>query len=501
MPLARRESPSAKEDPGDALADHVPALAWAHDASGRLTHVNPAWLAFRGRSRAEEIGRRFDASVHPADRAHVQDLLAEGHAEVEIECRMQRADGAWRWMWGRVAPRLDAGGKRLGSAGACLDVTDRRRAEKERRRAVKMDALERLAGGLAHDVSNVLMVMMGHASLSLPRLGADDPLRKRLEEILRAGDRAAALTGRLLAFSRKPAPVGGSADLATALDAMEDTVRRLVGDEVAIATEIEGGLPPLRAEGGQLTEVVTNLASNARDAMPRGGRLTISATRASREGSGPGVLLRVTDTGEGMSPETVEHLFEPYFTTKGKGRGAGLGLAMVYGIVHQCGGHVEVASEPGKGTTVSAWFPLADAAPAAAAPLPSEAWPRGDESVLLVEDEASIRATLAGVLRDHGYEVMEAGDGEAALRAAEAHAGRIHLLVTDVAMPGMTGPEVARRLAAKDPSLAVLFVSGTAGDLSRSGGGEAWAFLRKPFTPDVFLRKVRDVLGPRSRRR
>ncbi len=364
-----------------------------------------------------------------------------------------------------------------------------------------MEAVGRLAGGVAHDFNNLLTAILGFSHLALQQV--DDPaLRADLEQVIVTAERAARLTSQLLAFSRQQPQTVKLADVAESLTALEPMLRCLIGADVALATEFAPNLGRVAVDPGQLEQVVMNLAVNARDAMQSGGRLTLRASTSvaepdERRPQGY-VVIEVADTGSGMDAETLARVFEPFFTTKEEGRGTGLGLSTVYGIVRQSGGTVSVESRPGVGTSFFVNLPIAspaamtEAAGAAASP----AVTRGSETVLVVEDEQSVRAVLVAALMAGGYEVIEARDGADAERSGLNLERRIDLLVTDVAMPGMSGWELARRLAAVRPNLRVLYLSGYADEATHQGTvvrGDP-RFLQKPFVASRLLARVRDLL-------
>jgi signal transduction histidine kinase len=382
--------------------------------------------------------------------------------------------------------------------------------QEQLRRSQRLEALGQLAGSVAHDFNNLLTVITGFSELVLQRLGATDPPRSYLEEITKAGERASALTRQLLAFSRRQVLETKVLDLNGVVTDAEQLLRRVVGETVELRSHLSPDLWPVRADRGQLDQVVLNLAVNARDAMPHGGRLTLETANVELdEGYAqhhpplrPGAYVRLTasDTGLGMTPEVQAHIFEPFFTTKAPGKGTGLGLATVYGIVKQSGGYIWVYSEPEHGTTFKIYLPRAvdGALSEADVSAPLLAAPGGTETILVVEDDAPLRALVRGVLAASGYTVLEARAGEEAVRLGEQYAGPIHLLLTDVVMPGLSGRELAERLAARHPGLRVLFMSGyTDQVVVEQGMLEARApFLQKPFSPETLRRKLREVLDP-----
>jgi signal transduction histidine kinase len=401
---------------------------------------------------------------------------------------------------------------RLGPAiERCLRESEerkaRRAAEERLRQAEKMEAIGQLAGGVAHDFNNLLGVIQGYGELLLKDSLGDSVQRKRIEEILQATERGAALTRQLLAFSRQQPIEARSLDLNAVVIGLKSMVTRLIGENVEITTRLSEGLHLVKADPAQLEQVLLNLAVNARDAMRGGGRLIIETSNVDLDDTyalshpdasrGPHVLLTVSDTGHGMVPETLSHIFEPFFTTKEAGKGTGLGLATVYGIARKSGGHVGVYSEPGHGTTFKVYFPRTEEGLTAATPPPSpEVHRPGSETVLLVEDEPALQAVILELLQQGGYTVIEGPTPEAALAAAEEHHGPIHLVLTDLVMPRVSGLEAVARVRCWRPDVKVLYMSGytSAGAEHQAALPEGHAFLQKPFSFDALLRKVRDVL-------
>jgi nitrogen-specific signal transduction histidine kinase/ActR/RegA family two-component response regulator len=387
------------------------------------------------------------------------------------------------------------------------DITARKDLEEQLRQSQKMEAIGRLAGGIAHDFNNLLTAISGYCELLLMGLGTGDPLRRICDEITKAADRAAALTRHLLAFSRKQVLQPKVLDLNAVVSAIDPMLRRLIGEDLELTILSAPTLGRVKADRVQIEQVLVNLAVNARDAMPRGGKLIIETADVELDEAyvrrlvdvraGSYVLLAVSDTGSGMDAETLAHIFEPFFTTKEPGKGTGLGLSTVYGIVKQSGGYIFVYSELNRGTTFKIYLPRVEeevplpdqnAVPA----IPTEGW----ETVLLVEDEQPVRALVREILQRNGYAVLEAGHGREALQISDRYPGPIHLMVTDVVMPGISGCELAEHLASRRPDTKVLYVSGYTDNalLNHDMTDPTIAFLQKPFTTYALARKVREVL-------
>ncbi|MDQ3997137.1 MAG: PAS domain S-box protein [Gemmatimonadota bacterium] len=453
--------------------------------------------------------------VHPDDRARVEATLeaaVAGTAESWTEeYQFLRGDGLYAAVLDRGLIVRGLGGQPVRMIGCMADLTERRRLEDQLRQSQKMEAVGRLAGGVAHDFNNVLTVVKSFSDFLLEDLDKLDPRRSDVEEIAKAADRAAALTRKLLAFSRKQVMRPEPLDLNAVVAGMEKMLERLIGEDVRVVTSLEPGLFPVEADPSSIEQAILNLAVNARDAMPDGGILTIrtknemldKADAAWAIRPGRYAMLSVSDTGHGMDVTTQARVFEPFFTTKPQGQGTGLGLAMVYGIVKQSGGHVWVESKPDEGTTFTVYLPQPsdiDAGAFRAGPRsagePHPAHARGGETILLVDDEEAVRSSARRALERAGYDVIAATDGSDALRLFTEHDGGIHMVVTDVVMPGLSGRELVGRLRIMRPKLRVLFVSGyTEEGVRRQGVLEPGAaYLEKPFTPERLLRKVREVL-------
>jgi two-component system cell cycle sensor histidine kinase/response regulator CckA len=380
--------------------------------------------------------------------------------------------------------------------------------EAQLRQSQKMEAVGRLAGGVAHDFNNLLTVIRGYSELILSRQASDDPSRREMEEVKKAADRAAGLTRQLLSFSRRQFVAAKVVDLNAVVMNMDGMLRRLIGEDIIeLWTDLDPQLWPIRADPGQMEQVIMNLAVNARDAMPTGGRLLIESRnvtigkgtrpKAAIVEDGSYVMLALKDSGHGMSEEVQSHLFEPFFTTKESGKGTGLGLSTVYGIVKQSGGVIGIESKPGQGTTCTIFFPKVDEAAHVAPDTGGAAvQAHGRETILIVEDDPAVRGLVHEALRLNGYEVLVARHGIEALLAGARHLGPIHLLLTDVVMPQMSGPEVAEKLAVLRPSIKVLYMSGYPDHpvFSKGGVKEGTAFLQKPFTTNALAQKVREVL-------
>jgi two-component system cell cycle sensor histidine kinase/response regulator CckA len=501
----------------ETLLGNAPVGLAFIDPGLRYALCNEALAAMNGLPAAAHVGREVAGVVPglwPRLEPAYRRVLEAGHPQPGVEVRGETAAAPGRE--GHYVVNLypvGVGGTLLGVGVVVVDVTERRSLEDQLRQAQKMDAVGQLAGGVAHDFNNLLTIISGYSDLLLQSLPAGDPSRGLVEEIHRAGERSAALTRQLLVFSRKQVVQPRVVDLNEVVADAEKLLRRVIGEDVRLETALRPLAGRVKADPGQLEQVLMNLAVNARDAMPTGGRLTIETADVELDESyarlrpgvepGPHVLLAVSDTGTGMPDEIKARIFEPFFTTKGVGKGTGLGLAVVHGIVKEAGGHLGVYSEVGKGTTFKAYLPRVDQ-PAGAGRSKSaiRPVPRGSETLLLVEDEDGVRALSRHVLQGCGYNVLEAADGREALRVAGRHEGPVHLLVTDVVMPGgLGGRQLADQVLGLHPRAKVLYVSGYTDDAVVRHGvlEEHVAFLQKPFGPTALACKVREVLDSPGR--
>jgi PAS domain S-box-containing protein len=469
------------------------------DRDGRYLRVAPTSSDLLLREASELVGRRLHEVLprEQADRflAVIRSSLASGRpTTIEYSLAIH---GREVW-FSAVATPLEADtvlwvARSVNEQKLAEDAL--RRSEEQLRQALKMEAVGRLAGGVAHDFNNLLTSVLGHADLAITRVHPSDPLHDDLLEIKSAGARAAALTQQLLAFSRKQVLAPRVLDLNGIVAGIARMLRRTIGEDIELITRLAPELGSVRADPVQMEQVILNLAVNARDAMPLGGRLVIETANVDLA-KGRGVRVTVTDTGVGMSEEVRAHLFEPFFTTKEVGKGTGLGLATAYGIVQQSGGTISVTSAPGQGTSFLVDLPLVRGEPVSPERLPAPLPGSGSETILLVEDEDAVRNLTRRVLEHHGYQVLSAPSGEAAVEVSRQHTGPLHLLLTDVVMPGISGPRLAELLQAERPDLLLIFMSGYAATTLEQKIllDPASAFLQKPFTTEKLMRRVREVL-------
>src|SRR5881409_1046993 len=478
-------------------------------AGARIAECNDAMARMYGYNEARDLVETRLADLHnvsdPTNRKQIHAFIRAGYRMSDSETRKHDRDGRPRVFLNNVVGFVEDG-HLVRVWGTQRDVTEQRHLEEQFRQSQKMEAVGQLAGGIAHDFNNLLTAILGNTQLLLRELPPGDAKRGDVEEIRKASERAASLTRQLLAYSRRQMLQPEVLDLNGVVAEMDRMLRRLIGEHIALVTVLAPELGRVRADPNQLEQVIVNLAVNARDAMPDGGKLTIETANIELDATfaqthlgsvaGSYAMLAVTDTGAGMDASVRAHLFEPFFTTKEVGKGTGLGLATVYGIVKQSDGYISVYSEVGRGTSFKIYLPRIDTpAPIQASP-PKDRPDRGTETILVVEDEPAVLSLSRRALEAQGYVVLAASDASDAMRVVERHGGTIHLLLTDVVMPGLSGRELADRLAAQRPGIRVLYMSGYPGDAVVQHGTlpSGSAFLQKPFSPYGLARKVRDVL-------
>jgi PAS domain S-box-containing protein len=492
-----------------SLVQTSPLAIIALDLEGNVRSWNQAAERLFGWTESEVIGLRIQ--IIPDDEwdafYNSLDITRKAGTFTGFETTRVRKDGSLIDVSLSAAPLVDGKGNINGSVVVIADITERKKLEEQFLQAQKMEAVGRLAGGVAHDFNNLLTAIIGYSQLALARLHREDPMRREIEEIEQAGHRAAGLTNQLLAFSRRQVLQPQVLDLNVVVANLGKMLERLIGEDIVLATTLAPGIGFVKADRGQIEQIIMNLAVNSRDAMPDGGRLTIETFHADLDDSytaehldvrpGPYVVLAISDNGCGMDKETQSNIFEPFFTTKELGKGTGLGLSTVYGIVKQSGGHIGLYSEPGEGTTFKVYLPrLEESDQKHESGVTEKESLEGSETVLLVEDEASVRELARRILEAYSYTVLAASDSEDALRICETHGGNIHLMLTDVVMPGTSGRELAQLVATNHPEITVLYMSGYTDDAIVQHGvlGADTPFLQKPFSPVALARKVRETI-------
>lgn len=488
--------------------ENAPIGIYRTSRDGKFLMVNPTLLKMLDMTFEElaEFDLNNRAKWNYSRRKFVEQIEREGKI-TGLETAWQKSDGTTVFMRENARCVRGANDSVLYYEGMLEDITEQKQLEEKLRQSQKMDAIGQLAGGVAHDFNNVLTIINGYSELALRRMEEDNPLRRNLEEIKKAGKRAASLTRQLLAFSRKQMLEPKTLDLNLIVSEMDKMLRRLIGEDIDFVTVLQPELGSVKADPGQIEQVILNLAVNARDAMPRGGKLMIEtsniylddvyARKHNVVNSGNYVMLAVSDTGTGMDSEIQEHIFEPFFTTKENGKGTGLGLSTVYGIVKQSEGNIWVYSEIGCGTTFKVYLPLVDeTANFSKQESAFTDLPEGDETVLLVEDEIAVRDLVGDILRTHGYKVLVAEHCSHALEIGANFDGEIALMVTDVVMPQMSGRDLAERLSPIRPKMKILYMSGYTDSAIVHHGvlEDGTHFIQKPFAPQNFARKVRETL-------
>jgi two-component system cell cycle sensor histidine kinase/response regulator CckA len=491
-----------------------PSMFFTVDPAGVVLSVNEFGAQQLGYTAQELVGesvlRVFYEADTPQALAHVEECLAHPGRVFQWELRKVRKDGSLLWVK-EVARTVQSPDRKPVILIVCEDITDVRRLEEQLRHAQKMDAIGTLSGGVAHDFNNLLTVIKGYSNMVLSR-APDEEIRADIEAIDEAAERAASLTRQLLAFSRRQVLQPKVLNLNALVANMDKMLRRMIGADVEIITVTDPDLGSVKADPGQIEQVIMNLAVNARDAMPHGGKLTLETANADLDETyardhigvqpGPHVMLAVSDTGIGMDAKTQARIFEPFFTTKELGKGTGMGLAMIYGIVKQSSGSIWVYSERGHGTTFKVYLPRVDEQ---ADRLPREERPaatvRGTETIVLVEDDRQVRELARSILTVYGYSVLVAENTQSVAPMCEQYAGRIHLLLTDVVMPEISSKELLRQVVVRQPDIKVLYMSGyTTNAIVHYGVLDTGTFfLQKPFTPTALVSKVREVLDkPRT---
>src|SRR3984893_14451701 len=477
---------------------------------GERLYNSPSYEKILGYTPNEITATLGFEQIHPDDREKVQKAAAEARRTgvgQSVEYRMRHKNGNWLILESIASTIVDEQGSVEKLIVVNRDITKRKQLEEQFRQAQKMEAVGRLSGGVAHDFNNLLGVIIGYGEVIQEGLAPTHPLRGSVDEILKAGHPAASLTRQLLAFSRQQVLDPRVLDLNAVVKDMEKMLKRLIGEDVELKTDLRPALACVKADESQIEQVILNLVINARDAMPHGGNLTVATSNFHMDENfvrrypypvnvGNYILLSVSDSGIGMDPATKARIFEPFFTTKEKGKGTGLGLSMVYGIVKQSNGYIDVSSEVGIGTSFEIYLPKVDDAIDIATTSVTSGSLHGSETILLVEDDPSLRVLAAHTLESFGYKVLEANSGAEALEICRQHEGQIHLLLTDVVMPGMSGRVLAEQLLTQRPQLKVIYMSGYTGQTVGAHGvlAEGSYFLPKPFTREALARKIREVL-------
>ncbi len=481
------EALERREEHYRSLIEHSLDLISILNLDGTIRYASPSHERLLGHQLDELVGRNVLSFVHPDDKARVETALVHGNNGRPVECRVHHSDGSWRVLESFSRDLSHIAGVN-GMVVNARDITERKRLEEQLHHSQRLEAVGRLAGGVAHDFNNLLMVITGYSHMLLDAMHPSDPARLDLEQVVKASDRATDLTRQLLAFSRRQGVRAALVDLNALVSDMDRMLRRVLGEDIEFTAILAPQLNAVRADPGQIEQVILNMVVNARDAMPGGGKVLLE-TRNAGTPARDFVTLSIRDTGIGMDSQVLSRIFEPFFTTKE--HGTGLGLATSYGIIKENGGDLRVESAPGKGTTFRIELPVA-AQTADDLEAPSaKGVANGTETILLVEDEDGVRRVVETMLKRHGYHVLSSGSSKDALAAAGQHPGVIHLLITDMVMPGMSGRKMAECLVESRPDMKVLYVSGY-GDASVSKSDAH--FLQKPFSTEELAAKVREML-------
>jgi PAS domain S-box-containing protein len=512
---ARKEAEKARADAENkyqTLVEQVAAISYIAELgiNGQWHYISPQVEAITGYSQDEWLANSRDWTRHIPQEDHGVIEVAEEASlrgeRFQAEYRIVRKDGSVIWV-SDTAVVVSGSYSHPVMEGIIVDITERKLLENQLQQSRRMEAVGRLAGGIAHDFNNLLTIIKGYAELGVQRGGIQSELRADIQQIENAAERASMLIRQLLAFSRRQVLQPKIIDLNAIVLGLDKLLGRLMGEHIEMVTRCAGNVGHVKADPAQVEQVIMNLVVNARDAMPKGGRLTVETFNVDLDSTyardhvsvkpGSYVMLAVSDTGIGMNPETVAHIFEPFYTTKESGQGTGLGLSTVYGIVKQSGGYIWVYSEPGKGTTFKVYLPRVTAqvdSKPEVMQLPAAG--KGSETILLVEDEEAVRELATRILSAKGYSVVAAKSTREAEDFSEKYTGQIHLLLTDIIMPGTSGRELARRITERHPKTRVLYMSGYTDNVLAQGGvlEAGLSFLQKPFTPGALAQKVRDVL-------
>jgi len=496
------EALERREEHYRALIENSLDLVSILNVDGTIRYASPSHERIIGYAVTDLVGQNLFSLIHPEDVADARAAMAQINGAASFECRWRHKDGSWRVLesFGRNLSHVQ------GVSGVVVnsrDITERKKLEEQLHHSQRLEAVGRLAGGVAHDFNNLLMIITGYSQMLLDAMHPSDPVSGDLDQIVKAAQRATDLTNQLLAFSRRQVARPTVVNLNTLVQEMERMLRRVIGEDIELLTGLSPRLESVRVDAGQIEQVVLNIAVNARDAMPQGGKLVIETAnlniteelRRNHVGPlpGPYVVLSISDTGVGMEPQVMSRVFEPFFTTKD--HGTGLGLSTSYGIVKQSGGDIWVDSKPGSGTTFRIYLPVAEES-RGEPEVPREVAPvRGSETILLVEDEDGVRRVVETMLKRRGYQVLASPSPADALAVAENHSGTIDLLITDMVMPGMSGRKMAEHMITARPNLRVLFVSGYSDPVDTDGGA---AFLQKPFTAEELAHKISEVLRPKA---
>jgi len=510
-----RQSRTLAEESRDRyldLYDFAPVSYFTLDEHSRVVEANLTGCQMLKMERRNLLRKSFNKFIDPEDSDRFyfcRKKVLENSSKQTCELKMQKADGVPFFAQLDII-KVGEGRLRV----AVSDISERKQAEEKMavlqeqfRQSQKLEAIGRLAGGIAHDFNNILAIIQGYSELCLFKIAKEDPMREDIQAIIKAGKRAANLVGQLLIFSRRQAMEMKVIELNSLLQNLEKMLRRVIGEDVELVTVLADNLGRVKGDSGQIEQILLNLAVNARDAMPSGGKLTIETANVTLDetfrrnpiGLKPGhyVMISMTDTGLGLTQKVKEQIFEPFFTTKEIGKGTGLGLSIVYGIVKQSGGHILVDSGLGKGTTFRIYLPRVDEVVGEVEEKEVSGLPCGNETILVVEDEEEVRKLTARILRKQGYNVLEASQGKEAFSLCEEQEGPIHLMVTDVLMPGLTGAELAKRFTQLYPEMKVLYMSGYTSDRFAIGHGnleKGMEFIQKPFSIDRLAKKIREVL-------